>query len=74
MAAAPKRTGKIKSDEERADNSLSDPLAVYARKISRRSVPKRPRQQGYDAKRSAGMIPGLAARMEAYLKNMRNER
>lgn len=74
MAAATKRTGKKKPAEGHLVNSLNDPPAVYARKAPRLRVPKKPRQKGYDAKRSAGMIPGLAARMEEYLKNMRNDR
>jgi hypothetical protein len=74
MAAAPKRTGKKKQEDGLADNTVNEPQARYARKAPRRSMPQRARHQGYDAKRSAGMIPGLAERMKDYLKSMRDDR
>ncbi|HMU15033.1 MAG: hypothetical protein JST41_04950 [Bacteroidetes bacterium] len=74
MAAATKRTGKKKRADDPTGNTVSEPQAVYTRKAPRRNKPKQPSPQGYNAKRSAGMIPGLATRMKEYLKSMRDER
>jgi len=66
-----------KSDKPRSDNpsaKVSEPQAVYTRKVTRQGVVKRTGRKTYDAKRSSGMIPGIAERMKEYLKTMRDGR
>jgi hypothetical protein len=72
MAKATK--GKRKLASENAGNAVSEPQAVYARKVTRPNARKPSVRKGYDAKRSAGMLPGIAERMKDYLKSMRDGR
>ncbi|HRH70439.1 MAG TPA: hypothetical protein PLB89_13105 [Flavobacteriales bacterium] len=74
MATRSKRPQKPKPTSGKALTVVSEPQAVYARRSPRKAAPKRPKQKGYDAKRSSGMIPGIAARMKEYLKTMRDDR
>jgi hypothetical protein len=74
MSRTTKRTVKAKRTSGPATIVVSEPQAVYARRAARQNKPKRPKQKGYDAKRSSGMIPGLAERMKEYLKTMRDGR
>lgn len=74
MTARPKRQKKSKQTSETALPVVSEPQAAYARRAPRKAAPKRPKQKGYDAKRSSGMIPGIAQRMREYLKTMRDDR
>ncbi|MBK6626396.1 MAG: hypothetical protein IPJ87_16860 [Flavobacteriales bacterium] len=74
MATSSKRPKKPKQTSEKALTVVSDPQAVYARKTTPRTTSKRQKQKGYDAKRSSGMIPGIAERMKEYLKTMRDDR
>jgi hypothetical protein len=72
MAKATK--GKRKLASENLGSVVSEPQAVYARKVTRPSTRKPAVQKGYDAKRSAGMLPGIAERMKDYLKTLRDGR
>ena len=70
MAKTAKRTSK----KEGTGNSVNEPQAVYARKAPGRAAARRQKGKGYDAKRSSGMLPGIAERMKEYLKTMRDDR
>jgi hypothetical protein len=72
MAKKTKKPGEKGS--ENLDHSVNEPQATYIRGSSRRNTAKTPKPRGYDAKHSAGMIPGLAARMKEYLKTVRDGR
>lgn len=72
MAKATK--GKRKLASENAGSAVSEPQSVYARKVTRPSTRRPSGQKGYNAKRSAGMLPGIAERMKDYLKSMRDGR
>ena len=74
MAKTPKRTKSYKDGSEPTPAKVSEPQAVYARKVTRPSARKPSARKGYDAKRSAGMLPGIAERMKDYLKTMRDGR
>jgi len=74
MAKPTKRTRSNKGGSEPPPSKVSEPQAVYARKVSRPSKRKPSARKGYDAKRSAGMLPGIAERMKDYLKAMRDGR
>ena len=69
MAAPRKRTKSTKVEKGTSPSEVNEPQAVYARKAT-----KRTKHKGYDAKKSSGMIPGLADRMKEYLKTMRDDR
>jgi hypothetical protein len=74
MARKTKRTKSDQPVSDRPSSEVSEPQTVYARKAPRRHAPKQPKRSGYDAKRSAGMLPGIAERMKEYLKAMRDDR
>jgi len=74
MAKSTKRTKGIKPEPKGSATEVSEPQAVYARKITRPRARKPSAPKGYDAKRSAGMLPGIAERMKDYLKSMRDGR
>lgn len=74
MAPGSKKPKKSKQTSEKAHTVASEPQAVYARRTAGKAAPKRPKQKGYDAKRSSGMLPGIAERMKEYLKTMRDDR
>ena len=74
MAKTTKRTKSYKSGSDTSPSAVSEPQAVYARKVTRPTARKRSFPKGYDAKRSSGMLPGIAARMKDYLKAMRDGR
>lgn len=72
MSKPSKRAARPKHSPRKETNVAGEPVAVYARKAPRKTTPKPPKKAGYDAKRSSGMIPGIAKRMEEYLKTMRD--
>ena len=74
MAKSTKRTKSNKRGPESLPSEVSEPQAVYARKVTRTSARKPSVRKGYDAKRSAGMLPGIAERMKDYLESMRDGR
>lgn len=74
MAKTTKRTKSYKRGSESPPTEVSEPQAVYARKVTRPNARKPSDRKGYDAKRSAGMLPGIAERMKDYLKTMRDGR
>ncbi|HEY0977132.1 MAG TPA: hypothetical protein VGE21_06640 [Flavobacteriales bacterium] len=74
MAAPRKRTKSTKVDKGTSPHEVNEPQAVYTRKSPQRKATKRTKHKGYDAKKSSGMIPGIAERMKEYLKTMRDDR
>ncbi len=74
MAKKAKRTKSRKSGSDTSPSEVSEPQAVYARKVTRPTARKRSVPKGYDAKRSSGMLPGIAERMKDYLKSVRDGR
>jgi len=74
MAKSTKRTKSNKDGSESPPTDVSEPQAVYARKVTRPSTRKPSVRKGYDAKRSAGMLPGITERMKDYLKTIRDGR
>lgn len=70
MAKSTKRTRSNKGGSETPPSKVSEPQAVYARKASRPSTRKPSARKGYDAKRSAGMLPGIA---DWYVDSLRDE-
>lgn len=74
MKKAPKRPGRAKPVVHKDTSAVNEPGAVYTRKAPAKAAPMRPKQQGYDAKHSSGMLPGIAKRMKEYLRSMRDDR
>ncbi len=74
MAKSPKRTKPYKGRAETQLTVASEPQAVYTRRVVRPSTRRSSVRKGYDAKRSAGMLPGIAERMKDYLKSVRDGR
>lgn len=74
MSKSPKRTKSYKWASVSEPSEVNEPQAVYARKVTPPSTRKPAGRKGYDAKRSAGMLPGIAERLKEYLKTLRDGR
>ena len=68
------KVNKYTKGSDASTSVVGEPEAGYERKAATKKPDKRPRANGYDAKRSSGMIPGIAERMKEYLKTMRDDR
>lgn len=72
-----KNTPKVDKYTEGGDGAkatANEPEVRYKRKTTMKKAGRRSLPKPYDAKRSSGMIPGIAERMKEYLRVMRDDR
>ncbi len=74
MSKPAKRSVPTDHDAAQKVDQVSEPVAVYTPKVRRKPTSKPVNKEGYDAKRSSGMLPGISKRMKEYLKHVRDGR
>lgn len=74
MAKSTRKIAERKPSKDGRGSEVGEPQATYAAKVSKRVKPAGREQNGYDARRYTGMIPGIAERMKEYSKHMRDDR